>query len=267
MAVPSATIGGEITRIYLANKDSKANMGVAAASVITSRILSTIVYTSGLLFGSIILVTTQKMPLYLMEMLLLLSAVTAGIIGAILYVTLKEGATKKLVNIVMRVVRATTKNQVKLKKWKEKLEGSLFSFSEAFQTYKERPKTLIKPAIFAVVSWLFTLLLYMMVFYSLNFKSVSMVDLAVVYFVSSTVETLTSGFPVGAVEATMVSLYSALGVPLVVAGAATTLTRLLTFWAQVMVGYPILQLTGLKHILKKDFFHSLKPTKPTAGHR
>jgi uncharacterized protein (TIRG00374 family) len=84
----------------------------------------------------------------------------------------------------------------------------------------------------------------------LNFTSISVVDLAVVYCVSSTVETLTSGFPVGAVEVTMISLYSALNVPLVIAGAATTLTRLLTFWAQVLVGYPIFQFTGLKQVLK-----------------
>jgi uncharacterized protein (TIRG00374 family) len=100
----------------------------------------------------------------------------------------------------------------------------------------------------------------MMVFYSLNFTAMSLIDLAVVYCVSSTVETLTSGIPVGAVEITMISLYSALGVPLVIAGAATTLTRLLTFWFQIIVGYPIFQLTGLKNILKGGFSDALIET-------
>jgi hypothetical protein len=54
-----------------------------------------------------------------------------------------------------------------------------------------------------------------MVFYALNFRSITLPDLAVVYFISSTVETITSGFPVGAVEITMINLYSALNVPLV----------------------------------------------------
>ena len=89
----------------------------------------------------------------------------------------------------------------------------------------------------------------MMVFYALNFTAITLPSLAVVYFVSSTVETLTSGFPVGAVEITMINLYSALNVPMVIAGAATTMSRLLTFWCQVLVGYPLLQFTGLKQLV------------------
>ena len=89
-----------------------------------------------------------------------------------------------------------------------------------------------------------------MVFYALNFRSITLPDLAVVYFISSTVETITSGFPVGAVEITIINLYSALNVPLVIAGAATTLSRLLTFWVQVLIGYPLVQFTGLKQLVK-----------------
>jgi uncharacterized protein (TIRG00374 family) len=253
MVIPCETVCGEVTRIYLAQKDAGCKVGTSAAPVITSRILSTIVYTGGLFIGSTILIITQKIPLYLLSALILVSIGTLGMIGAIFYLALKEGAAEKLVNFVIRLVKIITKDQAKLGQQKEKLQQSLYSFTEAFQTYKKHPKLLIKPAAFAVIAWLFTLLIYLMVFYSLGFTSISIVDLAVVYCVSSTVETLTSGFPVGAVEITMINLYSALNVPIVIAGAATTLTRLLTFWIQVLVGYPILQITGLRHVLKSGF--------------
>ena len=253
MVIPCETVCGEVTRIYLAQKDTGSKVGASAAPVISSRILSTVVYTGGLFVGSIILVTTQKLPIYLLGTLLLVAIGTLGMIGAIFYLALKEGAAEKLVNFVVRLVKIITKNQAKLEQRKEKLQLSLYSFTEAFQTYKKHPRFLIKPAVFAVIAWLFTLLIHLMVFYSLNFTSISIVDLAVVYCISSTVETLTSGFPVGAVEITMINLYSALNVPLVIAGAATTLTRLLTFWVQVLVGYPILQVTGLKQVLKSSF--------------
>jgi uncharacterized protein (TIRG00374 family) len=253
MVIPCETVCGEVTRIYLAQKDTKSEVGTSAAPVISSRILSTLVYTGGLFVGSIILVTTRKIPLYLVGTLILVAIGTLGMIGAIFYLALKEGAAEKLVNFVIRLIKIITKNQAKLEQRKEKLQQSLYSFTEAFQTYKKHPRLLVKPAIFAIIAWIFTLLLYLMVFYSLNWYNISIVDLAVVYCVSSTVETLTSGFPVGAVEITMINLYSALNVPLVIAGAATTLTRLLTFWVQVLVGYPILQLTGLKHVLKGGF--------------
>jgi uncharacterized protein (TIRG00374 family) len=89
-----------------------------------------------------------------------------------------------------------------------------------------------------------------MIFYSLNFTSISIIDLATVYCIITTVETLTAGIPVGAVEVTMTSMFSLYGVPIAVAGAATTLTRLLTFWCQIIVGYPLVEWIGAKSLLK-----------------
>lgn len=258
MVIPCETVCGEVTRIYLAKKETKQNIGITAAPIITSRILSTIVYTSGLLVGSLILVlTTKSMPTFLIGTLLTVAVGSVGMIAAVLFLALKEGAAERLVSVAMFFIRLITKSKVKQEEQKENLRQSLYSFTEAFQTYKRKPILLIKPAVYAVIAWLFTLLVYLMVFYSLNFTAISLVDLAMVYCVSSTVETITAGFPVGAVEITMISLYSVLGVPLVIAGAATTLTRLLTFWVQVIAGYPIFHLTGLKHLLKSGFTNAL----------
>src|SRR3990172_10990209 len=104
MVIPCETVCGEVTRIYLTQKDTKSKVETSAAPVITSRILSTIVYTVGLFVGSIILVTTKKMPVYLLGTLLIVSVGTLGMIGAIFYLTLKEGAAEKLVNLVIRLL-------------------------------------------------------------------------------------------------------------------------------------------------------------------
>jgi len=89
-----------------------------------------------------------------------------------------------------------------------------------------------------------------MVFYSLNFTRISFIDLATIYSVITIVETITAGFPIGAVEVTMTSLFALYGVPIAIAGAATTLTRLLTFWSQILVGYPLIEWVGVKSNLK-----------------
>lgn len=258
MVIPCETVCGEVTRIYLAKKETKQNVGITAAPIITSRILSTVVYTSGLLVGSLVLVlTTQSMPTFLVGTLLSVAVGSVGMIGAVLFLAVRENAAEKLVSVAMFFVKLITKSKIKQEEQRDKIRQSLYSFTEAFQTYKRNPRLLIKPALFAVTAWLFTLLVYLMVFYSLNFTAISLVDLALVYCVSSTVETITAGFPVGAVEITMISLYTVLGVPVVIAGAATTLTRLLTFWVQVIAGYPIFHLTGLKHLLKGGLTQAL----------
>ena len=258
MVIPCQTVCGEVTRLYLAKKETKQNVGATAAPIITSRILSTIVYTSGLLLGSLILVITkQSLPTLLVWTLFTVAVGSIGIITAVLLLALKEGAADKLVSVAMLFIKIITKSSIKQEEKKEQLRTSLYSFTEAFQTYKRKPVLLAKPMVFAVLAWLSILLVYLMVFYSLDFTAITLVDLALVYCVASTVETVTAGFPVGAVEITMISLYSVLGVPLVIAGAATTLIRLLTFWVQVIVGYPVFHLTGLKYLLKGGFTQAL----------
>jgi uncharacterized protein (TIRG00374 family) len=250
LVIPCETVCGEVTRIFLIQKETKSNIGISAAPVISSRLISTIIYSVGLIVGLVFLASGGQLPLYLLGALLVISFGTVGIVGLFVWIAIKEGADQRLVNAIVRLMKIITKNQAKLEIRKEKIQTTIFSFSEAFQTYKTHPKLLIKPTIFAVLGYIFNLLIFMMVFYALNFKSITFPDLAIVYFITSTVETITSGFPVGAVEITMINLYYALNVPLVIAGAATTLSRLLTFWVQVLVGYPLVQFTGLKQLVK-----------------
>ena len=69
------------------------------------------------------------------------------------------------------------------------------SFSSAFKTLRVNPSYLVKPAIFAVISRLFSIVVYLMVFYSLNFTSISIIDIATIYCIIVTVETVTAGSP------------------------------------------------------------------------
>lgn len=55
MVIPCETVCGEVTRIYLIQRDTKSNVGVSSAPVVSARIISTVVYTAGLLGGSIFL--------------------------------------------------------------------------------------------------------------------------------------------------------------------------------------------------------------------
>jgi uncharacterized protein (TIRG00374 family) len=250
LIIPSATVGGEVARIALAQKDTKNDPGIAAATVLGSRIISTFVYSGGLLFGVITLLLTRQLPIYLIMPVILVAAGTAGVLTVVFVVAFKESAVDRIVNVSIWVARRIINNPVRLEGLREKIHSALFSFSEAFKTFKAHPRYLIKPVIFAVTAWMFSLVVYLMIFYSLNFTSISLIDLATVYCLVTTVETLTAGFPVGAVEVTMTSLFSLYGVPIAVAGAATTLTRLLTFWCQIIVGYPMVEWIGAKSLLK-----------------
>lgn len=250
MIIPGATIGGEVARIALAQKETKHDTGIAAATVIGSRILSTIVYSGGLLVAFGLLLFSHQLPLYLVTPVILVVLATAVTLVCVFGIAFKAGAVDKIVGLCMRVTRKIIKNPTKQQSIKEKLHHSLSSFSEVFKTFKDQPRQLIKPAIYAVISWVFNLIVYLMIFYSLNFTAISLVDLATVFCIVTTVETITAGLPVGAVEVTMVNLFSVLGVPIAIAAAATTIARLLTYWCQVLFGYPLVNWVGAKSLIK-----------------
>ncbi|MGD6808246.1 MAG: hypothetical protein ACQCN3_00960 [Candidatus Bathyarchaeia archaeon] len=100
---------------------------------------------------------------------------------------------------------------------------------------------------------------------TLGLAAFILLDLATVYCIITTAETVTAGFPVGAVEVTMVSMFSMYDLPLAVVGAVTTLSRLLTFWSQIIVGYPLTQWIGAKSLLKGQSMLKLSPIKPASA--
>jgi uncharacterized protein (TIRG00374 family) len=250
LIIPSATIGGEVARIALSQKEIKHDTGIAAATVLGSRIISTFVYSGGLLVGFLLLLFTHQLPIYLITPVILVVAGTVAVLACIFLVAFRADAAGKIVNAVMWVVKRLMKNPERQEAFRQKIQNSLFSFSGVFRTFKNHPHQLIKPALYAVISWIFNLVVYLMIFYALDFTAISLIDLATVYCIVTTVETITAGVPVGAVEVTMINLFALYGVPLAVAGAATTLTRLLTFWCQVIVGYPLVEWIGAKSLLK-----------------
>jgi uncharacterized protein (TIRG00374 family) len=250
LIIPSATIGGEVARIVLAQRETKNDTGIAAATVIGSRIISTFVYSGGLMIGVLLLLFTHQLPIYLITPVILVALGTGTVIAGIFVVAFKEGAIDKITKVIMWVTRKVIKNPVRLENLHEKIHHGLGSFSESFKNFKNHPRTLIKPTIYAIASWVFYLFVYLMIFYSLNFTGISLIDLATVYCIITTVETITAGVPVGAVEVTMINLFTLYGVPIAVAGAVTTLARLLTFWCQVIVGYPLVEWLGAKSLIK-----------------
>ncbi len=256
MVIPCQTVCGEATRIYLARREPESNMGISSATVISSRMLSTFVYTGGLIVGFTALTLSTGVQPFLFTIVALITIGTAAIMSAILYIALKEGAAERLVKILMRLIGIIIKKPSALESQKENLYKTLFSFSEAFQTYRKKPLLLVKPALFAVVAWIFSLMVYLMVFYSLGYTEINILSLATIYCVASTVETLTAGFPVGAVEITLINMYYLFGVPIPLAAAATTLSRLITFWCQVLIGYPLINLLGLKGSIAKSVINN-----------
>jgi uncharacterized protein (TIRG00374 family) len=73
----------------------------------------------------------------------------------------------------------------------------------------------------------------------------------IVYSISISLQGIPIGIPgeVGFMEIVMTNLYILLGVPVNISVAATVLTRIITLWFRLVVGYAVVQWIGIKTLM------------------
>jgi uncharacterized protein (TIRG00374 family) len=132
------------------------------------------------------------------------------------------------------------------------LEEALTTFHRGMRSLTERPKNLLAPFLFSAAAFLLDLLISFLVLFSLGFP-VSLSVVLIVYTIVGAIQTipLIPG-EVGITDVAMTSLYSLLGIPAGISGAATVLTRILTVWLRIFVGYVAVQWMGIAVLVDHD---------------
>jgi uncharacterized protein (TIRG00374 family) len=136
--------------------------------------------------------------------------------------------------------------------------NALRVFQDSLSYLRKNPKNLVLPAFFALLSWVFSILISYLVFIGLG-QHVDFIIILVVYSIIVNIQSIPVGIPaeVGVVEIVMASLYGLLGVEASIATAATILIRLLMVWLRIAVGLIAIQWINLKELaknLKQDLF-------------
>jgi len=251
LILPLETISGEITRIFLIHRETGDSSGKIVATVIGHRIITTFMTLSGLLLATMLFLLRYKGN---SEVLYLLFAVLSGslfLIGAMLYLSLREKAAEKLIDFPLKAVSFLTRDRLNLSEIKEKIRRNLLHFHESFKTFGRRPRALTKSILYSFIAWFFHLSIYFLVFYALGFSEISakIYETIIVYSISVAVQTVPIALPLGLVEIVMTSLYALFNIPAAIGGAATLLIRVVTFWLQILVGYAMAQWIGVKKLL------------------
>jgi uncharacterized protein (TIRG00374 family) len=150
-----------------------------------------------------------------------------------------------------------TRGRLELDTMKLRAANALNAFHGSIGGLLKSPGGLVLPVFFALVSWLLSIGVSVLVFVSLG-QQVDFVLITIVYSVSVSIQSIPLGVGgVGFVEIVMSSLYGLLGVEAGVAAAATVLIRLLWVWLLLVVGFVAIQWIDLKDLaknLRKDLF-------------
>ena len=254
LVVPLEAVSGEVTRGYLVHNYLKCRFGETIASLVLQRIISVLTVLTGLVASSVYVILRYRVEPAILYLLVAVAGGTAAMIMGLLYLSLKEEAARKLVNVLIGVAGVITRNRSKLAELRRKAEQALGAFHQGVKTYGRSPKYLVKPLAYSYVSWFFYMTIYFLVFYALGFEeaAVYIPQMIVVFSISLAVQTMPLAFPVGLVEIVMTSLYVVFGIPTATSGVATTLIRVVTFWFQILVGYAVVQWVGIKHVLSRN---------------
>lgn len=253
LLIPAESVSGEISKTYLMHKDSNEDAGKIVASVVSHRILTTATTLGGMIGASALFILRYE-PSGLVVGFLLFVALpyTAISLFLLIYLSLKEKATSKLVDWLVKLLKRIFKTRFKGTWLRSTAKRMLKEFHNGIAVIGERPRKLVLPIALSIMAWLFDILVAFFVFHSLR-VNIPFSAIIIVYSISMAVQTIPVGIPgeVGVVEIVMASLYTLLlqGVPGVtpaIVAVATILIRALTLWAKLVISGVAVQWVGIK---------------------
>jgi len=261
--VPAESVSGDISKAYLMSKEmgeTERNAGKIAASLVSHRILGTVVVLGSLLGSCLFFILRHEIPkepvlgVSILNWIILVTVGTALIILFLFVLALKEGVTQKIMDPLFKVIAFISRGRWHLAELKTKAQTALKAFHYAIKVLGKHPSSLVGSVVFSLVSWLFSLLISFAVFVSLG-HPINFGIVVIVYSLSCAIQSIPVGIPaeIGITEVVMISLYTAFlrGTPGVadvgaLSAAATFLIRILTVGLKLFIGFVALQWVGAK---------------------
>jgi uncharacterized protein (TIRG00374 family) len=246
--VPQLGWSGEISKTYFLTKDSNGDSGKIGASVVGQKIFTITIAVAALSLGLGLVLISYPLPFivnFLIALVLVLSILSLLLIY---YVSLKPKATKTLLNWGIRIAYFFRKRW-NPQNFKIKAEEMLGNFHLGMEQLKANPKALVKPVIYAVISFIFEVSVIFLTFIALGYP-VPVDKVLIVFTLTGTLQTVGVtffGFP----ELIMSVSFTALGIPASLSVSVTLLTRVVSLWFRLIVSYGALQWAGIKIMRKK----------------
>ncbi len=243
--VPQLGWSGEISKTYFLTKDSNEDSGKIGASVVGQKIFTITITVVAMGLGLGLVLFSYPLPFIVTFLIALVLALSILSVLLIYYVSLKPKATKTLLNWGIRIASFFRK------RWNPqnfmlKAEEVLGKFHLGMEQLKANPKALVKPIIYAVISFIFEVSVIFLTFIALGYP-VPVDKVLIVFTLTGTLQTIGVtffGFP----ELIMSVSFTALGIPAALSVSVTLLTRVVSLWFRLIVSYGALQWAGIKII-------------------
>jgi uncharacterized protein (TIRG00374 family) len=247
--VPQLGWSGEVSKTYLFAKDSSQDAGKIGASVVGQKIFTIAISVVALGLGLGLVLISYPLPPIVTFLIAIVLALSILTLIVVYYVSIKPTATKTLLNWSIRIALFFRKRW-NPQNFRLKAEELLDKFHLGMEQLGANPKALIKPIIYAIISFVFEISVIFLTFIALGYP-VPVDKVLIVFTLTGALQTV--GITIfGFTEIVMTSSFAFLGIPVDLSFSVTLLTRVVSLWFRLIVSYAALQWAGIKIIRKKQ---------------
>jgi uncharacterized protein (TIRG00374 family) len=245
--IPAESISGEIAKVYLISREHAGSTAKATASLVAQRLISMGINVGTLFIGAALLLMGHQLEGLLLNLTLFLVAITFAFFVLILLLCVKENWTLRIVDAVIHFIDRISRGRWKLVSIREEVIESTKAFHAAMRDYARAPKTLFAASALYIIAWIMNLSIFYLTFLSIGYTSISWSAILVVCSIFMAVKSIPVGVPfeVGLPEITLTTLFILLGIPPDISATATILTRILTHWLRLFIGFVVQQYVGV----------------------
>jgi uncharacterized protein (TIRG00374 family) len=241
--IPQLGLSGDVAKTYLFSKSSNVDAGKIGASAIGQKIivmtLTVITFSIGLILV-LYNYTLEPLVAFSIVLFLVLSLVSLFLIY---YLSIKPKATNALLRFVVRMVLVFRKNW-NSDSFSQQVMGMLSNFHKSISELKAKPRALVLPSVYSILSWFFDIGVMFLVFAALGYP-IPLVSVLIVYTISGVLQAVGLGI-FGINEIIMISTFRALGLPAGLSISVTLLTRAVTLWFRLMISYGAFHWSSIK---------------------
>jgi len=241
--IPQLGLSGDVAKTYLFSKSSSEDAGKIGASVIGQKLLVMTITVVTFSVGLVLVLFNYALdPLAAFSIVLFL-LLTIVSLFLIYYLSIKPKATEAILRFVTRVVLFFRKNWDSTA-FNQQVTGMLGNFHVSISKLKAKPRALIMPSVYSILSWFFDIGVMFLVFTALGYPA-PVDSILIVYTVSGALQAVGLGI-FGVNEIVMISTFRALGLPDGLSVSVTLLSRAVTLWFRLIMSYGAFQWTSLK---------------------
>jgi uncharacterized protein (TIRG00374 family) len=259
--VPDPGWSGDLSKAYMLSKASCQEPGRIVASVVSQKIIVIAITVVSLILGLSLLTlnyTPSGIVLIFVALVLLLTVFS---LGAILYLSANDKATRRILGWLIRAGRYLRRGRWNAENFRLKAQGMLNRFHEGIRTLNANPRALVRPISFSLLAWGFDISISFLTFTSLGYP-VPVDKVLIVYALTGSLQSFGVSF-LGFTEIIVSGSYAILGLPAAISVSATLLARVVTLWFKLVVSYFVFQYAGIGLLLGKT--HGTKTTLPNAS--